>query len=86
MLWNESRPLAQNIASDVIDLQEVLTGQDLPREQLLGGLVEGLLGDPQHKCKGRSAPSRLARALEIADEKGVAVKAIRELAEREIEL
>ncbi len=81
MLWNESRPLARTIASDVIDLQEALTGQDLPREKLLDGLVEGLLGDRQHKCKGRSAPSRLARALEIADEKGVAIKAIRELAE-----
>ncbi len=81
-LWNENRQLARNIASDVIDLQEALTGQDLPREKLLEGLVQGLLGDPHHKCKGRSAPSRLARALEIANEKGVEVKAIREMAER----
>lgn len=80
MLWAENRQLALEIANDTIELQEALTNQALPRERLLDGLIEGLLGDPHHKCKGRSAPSRLARAIEIADENGVEVKAVRALA------
>jgi len=81
-LWGDHQSLAEEIANDVIDLQEALTEQDLPRGKLLEGLVEGLEADPHHKCKGRSAPDRLARAIEIADEKGVDIKAIRTLAEK----
>lgn len=82
ILWGENRQLALDVANDSIDLQEALTGQPLPREMLLEGLVEGLGADPHHKCKGRSAPARLARAIEIAAEKGVEIKAIRALAEK----
>lgn len=81
-LWNDNKPLALDIANDAIDLQEALTGQSLPREDLIETLAKGLEADPLHKCKGRSAPSRLARAIEIADEKGVKIVAIRQLARR----
>ena len=81
-LWGESRQLALDLANDAIDLQEALTGQSLPRELLIEGLVQGLGADPHHKCKGRSAPARLARAIAIADEEGVKIKSIRDLAKR----
>ncbi len=80
-LWGENRELALDIANDSIDLQQALVGKSLPRQELLDGLVEGLGADPHHKCKGRSAPVRLARAIEIADEKGVEIPAIRALTE-----
>ncbi len=81
-LWGENRQLAVDVANNAIDLQEALTGQSFPRDQLLKGLVQGLGSDPHHKCKGRSALARLARAIEIADEKGVEIKSIRDLAKR----
>ena len=81
-LWAESRQLALDVANDAIDLQEALTGQSLPRELLIEGLVQGLGADPHHKCKGRSAPARLARAIAIADKEGVKIKSIRDLAKR----
>lgn len=82
MLWEDNRPLALEVANEVIDLQEAITGQSFSRDQLLNGLVAGLEGDPHHKCRGRSAPGRLARAIEIADDKGVALNEIRKLAKR----
>ena len=81
-LWAESRQLALDVANDAIDLQEALTGQSLPRELLIEGLVQELGADPHHKCKGRSAAARLARAIAIADKEGVKIKSIRDLAKR----
>jgi hypothetical protein len=37
-------------------------------------------GDPEHKCMGRSAPARLARAIRQADEAGLDVPRLREIA------
>jgi len=82
MLWGENRQLAVDVANNAIDLQEALTGQSLPRDRLIEGLVQVLAADLDHKCKGRSAPARLARAIELADEKGVEIKSIRDLAKR----
>ena len=63
-LWDEHQVIARAVAADVIDIQEVLTGVSFDRERLIGAMVEAFEGDPQHKCMGRSAPARLARALE----------------------
>lgn len=67
------------MASDVIDLQEWLTGRTFDRERLIQGMLEGFAGDPAHKCMGRSAPARLARALELADRAGLAVPRLRQI-------
>jgi ketopantoate reductase len=40
-------------------------------------------GDPDHVCTGRSAPARLARALEQADAAGLAVPHLRKIAARQ---
>lgn len=78
-LWNEHQQLARNVANDVMDIQEYLTKHSFDREQLIRGLVEGIEGDLQHMCMGRSAPGRLARALKFADEAGLAVKHLRDI-------
>lgn len=72
-LWQDNRELALQIAGEVIDIQEYLTGTRFDRQQLIAGLVEGIEGDPEHMCMGRSAPTRLERALRHADEAGLAV-------------
>ncbi len=82
MLWEKDRDLALAVADDVIDIQEHVTGRKFDRARLMEGLKKGLYGDPEHKCKGRSARGRLDRILDIADQSGLKIKSIRELAER----
>jgi hypothetical protein len=76
-LWDEHRELAEQVAHEVMDIQQWLTGAELNRDQLLQGFEEGINGDLQHKCMGRSAPARLKRALEFADQAGLSVPKLR---------
>jgi len=78
-LWQDHRELATTVANEIIDIQEWLTQQSFDRDRLLAGLVEGIKGDPQHMCMGRSAPGRLTRALGFADEAGLKVTKLREI-------
>jgi hypothetical protein len=80
-LWRDHQNLAREVAFEVIDLQEWLTGRAFDREGLIQGMLEGFNGDPAHKCMGRSAPARLARALALADQAGLAVPALRRMAQ-----
>ena len=82
MLWEKDRQLALDVSNDVIDIQERITGQTFSRDQLIEGLVKGFNGDPHHKCRGRSAPGRLERSLEIADEFNLEIKTIRDVNQR----
>ncbi len=72
-LWNQHRAMAEQVAHDVIDIQEWLTGETFDRQRLMDGMLAAFDGDPDHKCMGRSAPARLQRALELAGEAGLAV-------------
>lgn len=76
-LWNQHQELARQVANEIIDIQEWLTGKTFDREKLIQGMVEGIEGDLQHMCMGRSAPGRLARNLGFADEAGLAVPTLR---------
>lgn len=78
-LWNLHQDLARQVADEVMDIQFWLIGRPLDREKLIEGMLEGIEGDPAHKCMGRSAPARLARAIKHADEAGLAVPKLREL-------
>ncbi len=78
-LWHKHEALAREIANEVIDIQEWLTGRKHDREKLIEGMVEGIKGDLEHKCMGRSASGRLARAISHADEAGLAVPKLREI-------
>ena len=81
-LWTQHNELARTIAADVIDIQEWLTGATFQRNKLFDSLAEGVYGDPQHICKGRSARERLTRVLVIADEAGLHIPRITALQTR----
>ncbi len=81
-LWQSHQQLALDVAGDVIALQEHATGRTFYREQLIKGLIAGIQGDPNHKCKGRSAPGRLQRILEIADAAGLKIPTVRDVHRR----
>ncbi len=78
-LWNNYHKLALEVANEVMDIQATLVGHKLDREKLITGLKSGIDGDLQHMCMGRSAPNRLARAIEQADAAGLKVKKLREI-------
>lgn len=65
-LWGQYQPLAREIAEEVIFIQESLIGKQLSHEKLINGMAEGIKDCPQRYCLGRSALSRLKRALNFA--------------------
>ncbi len=65
-LWQKHQNLAKTVANEIIDIQETLTGKTFNRNALIKGMHTAMLGDPKHKCMGRSASARLGRALKIA--------------------
>lgn len=79
-MWHDHQALARDIANEVMDIQFWLIGKELDREKLIEGMVEGIDGDLEHKCMGRSAPARLKRNLGFADEAGLAVPKLRVIA------
>ena len=79
--WEGARELARAVAHDVIDLQEALLGHRLDREALIDGMVRAFAGDPDHRCKERSAPARLRRVLALADRYGLAAGSLRAIAQ-----
>ncbi len=79
-LWAQHEALARQVASEVLDIQDALTGVRHDREKVIAGMLEAFDGDPEHGCTGRSAPARLARALAHADAFGLSVPTLRSLA------
>ncbi len=79
-LWSKHRQLATEVANQIIQLQEKLTGQALNKERLLEKMVHAIKGDPEHGCRGRSAPARLERALTLADEHGLDLPRLKQIA------
>lgn len=82
-LWADHREFASAVANEIIDIQEHLTGKSLPRTKLIEGMVEAFDGDKAHKCMGRSAPARLARALALATEGGIDTPQLKEIAAKQ---
>jgi hypothetical protein len=82
-LWSAHRELAEAVAREVIGIQEALTERSFDADALLKGMLAAFDGDPDHQCTGRSAPARLARALQQADAAGLAVPRLREIAARQ---
>lgn len=66
-LWSEHRDFATQVASEIVLLEEKLTGAKLNTEKLIEGMVVAFDGDLNHGCMGRSAPARLERALDLAE-------------------
>lgn len=78
-LWKQHRALAEAVAGDVLDIQFKLIGRGLDRKKLTAAMVKAFDGDPQHKCLGRTAPARLSRAINQADQFGLEVGKLREI-------
>jgi len=83
-MWNDYQDLAREVANEIIDIQEVLTGHQFDREKLIDAMHDAIKGDYAHKCMGRSAPVRLSRAIEQADAAGLAVTRLREIYKNEV--
>jgi len=79
-LWQNHEAFARQVASEVMAIQDALTGVQHDRAALIAGMLEAFEGDPAHGCTGRSAPARLARALSHAEAFGLAVPTLSSLA------
>jgi len=75
-LWQDHRSLAIEVAEDVLELQAWLTGEELDSKGLIAAMLVAFDGDPEHGCTGRSAPARLQRALQLADEADLEVRTL----------
>ncbi len=80
-LWLRHQSLVREIAKEVILIQESLTGQQLPYERLIDGMVEGIKDCPNRFCLGRSALSRLKRAIKYAEKANLKTPKLQEIAE-----
>jgi ketopantoate reductase len=78
-LRSRHRDLMEDIAREVIRIQESLTGQSFVAEELIDAMLKAFDGDPEHKCLGRSAPARLQRALEQAAAAGLEVPRLQQI-------
>ncbi len=58
--------LMRDVSTDILALQTQLTGQTFDKQKLEQGMLQAFQGDLTHQCMGRSAPTRLKRALELA--------------------
>ena len=79
-LRDEHAELMEAVAEDVLKIQSALTGIQWEKESLIDGMLEAFDGDPEHKCMGRSAPARLARALKIAQAHHLSVPTLETIA------
>ena len=81
-LWQQHQALAEDVAHEVIEIQQALTGQSFDADALIKAMRVAFDGDPAHGCTGRSAPARLARALQQADDANLAVPQLREISSK----
>jgi hypothetical protein len=80
-LWLNHLDLAEDVAREVIRIQESLVGESLPEDALIEAMLRAFAGDPDHKCMGRSATARLTRALRQADAAGLELPRLRQIAD-----
>jgi hypothetical protein len=85
-LWRDHAELMNRVFDDVMEIQHKLTGQTFNRDEMLSAVLTAFDGDPDHKCMGRSAPQRLARALASAQELGIDVPELKKIATNQEDL
>jgi len=78
-LRNNHLSLMRDVSKDVLTLQTQLTGQFFAEKQLEQGMIKAFKGDLTHGCMGRSAPARLDRALELANEFNLEVPTLQKI-------
>ncbi len=79
-LWHEHRDVSGPVSEEVLTIQQTLVGTPIDRDAALTEMVRAIDADPDHKATGRSAPRRLARALDHADAAGLDVPTLRSIA------
>jgi len=67
-LWQKHQKLAQDIATEVLQIQQLMTQKTFDKTAVINAVVNAFNGDLNHKCMGRSAPARLQRALDQAQQ------------------
>ncbi len=83
-LWASHQDFARSVASEVIELQQKLTGKNFDSEKLIAAMLVAFEGDPDHNCMGRSAPARLQRALQLAEAHGLDLPVLKQIAEEKL--
>jgi ketopantoate reductase len=78
-LWNDHRPLASAVASEILQIQEWLVGAPIDPDAAVEGVVRAIEGDPDHGTTGRSAPRRLERAIDHARSAGIETPTLSEI-------
>ena len=82
-LWDDHRDIAEPVAHEVLAIQASLVGHVLDPDGLIAGMIEAFAADPEHGATGRSAPGRLARALDHAAAAGINVPTLESIARRQ---
>ena len=78
-LWKNHRSLAQQVAYEVLLIQETLVENPLDSEALINAMVDAFEADPEHGATGRSAPIRLKRALAHAAKANLKVPTLKSI-------
>lgn len=79
-LWEKHKDFAEAVIVDINTLQQHLVGYVIDKDKLTEAMLVAFNGDPDHGCMGRSAPARLARALDIAKSASLDVPTLEKLA------
>lgn len=76
-LIEKHQDLTREVAGELLEIQDWLTGTQLPGEELVGRTLKGFASFPDQPCMGRSAPARLDRVIRIADQADLLVPRLR---------
>jgi hypothetical protein len=79
VLWTAYRDLTRRVFLEVLKIQEMLIDKHLPQERLLARFTAALNSAPDHNCRGRAAPERLARLLALAEKEKIPVPTLRSI-------
>lgn len=75
-VWDTHRARMSAVVEDVVRIQLRLVESRLDEARLIQGLNAAIQSDPAHGCLGRTARTRLARALSQADALGIDAPAL----------
>jgi hypothetical protein len=78
-VWRQHRDDFLSVAQEVLQVQEWLTGKELPEERLFKQLAHDIESLPDKSATGSSAPARLKRMIQHADQAGLPVPELRRI-------
>lgn len=79
-LWTHHEALARAVGTEILAIQEYLLGAPIDSDAAYAGMLAAFDGDPDHGTTGRSAPTRLSRALLHAADAGITTEKLDEIA------